>query len=820
MLLKLLALVPLQPHGATAQTARMAQTQCERESCEQEGSFMQVRAVSESPESAESAMDVDSHLAFLQTWKDGKDGAHLPASLERLKTNMRGMALRALQEPNTNLTKFNSSQFDVTVMYQTIIDQMEVVINGTLDSQERDTRELADFKGHVEQCNSNLATKVNNNAPDSVTAFSPSVQTSSEEHDTCRNQQVETQKNLTDANSTFEGYMATPYSNNGLQGCLRGFVSECANDNKAPYSEREQFATAISCAELIDTWAGPFSTEAATLQQAFTTAKQIHENKTAECNGLQKDFEDAFCTYRTNLLAACGDLTDCYDNAVRNFQEIKDLVLESNTSRHVAFIAARQVQCYIRILMTDNLTFSALDECDHNAVDTSVLNLTIPELPSKSDCDTSFVDPYPCQDAWINSNYENKSWYKDSNISFDVCSPCPVQASPTTTPVPPVSTIAGGTFAVCALTNASTQGNLRCAGGGDAPQDAALGGLLGEGEDFVDVDLGTNRTATSVAGFFVNFCATMDNGQAKCWGRNFEGQLGSGLPASSTTSFIGDAEGEMGDALPAVIVGADEVVMKMLVGLDHTCAILQSGNVKCFGASGNGALGYTTTDTKVGDDPQDTILPVPLGDGSAIDGDAGERFTCIVLQNASCACWGLNANGRLGRGESVANAGPKVIDLGGVGVSQVRLGRDHACALQDGTVTCWGSNSVLQLGLPASVSQVGFEAGDMGENLTAVDLGGRATHIAAGRDHTCAILNDTSVTCWGNNAFGQVLPGQGGGEAPPTPVVYNGSPVTNVVELALPYAGTCVRFENQTILCWGDSLTNRLGAKVAELNPQ
>ena len=86
------------------------------------------------------------------------------------------------------------------------------------------------------------------------------------------------------------------------------------------------------------------------------------------------------------------------------------------------------------------------------------------------------------------------------------------------------------------------------------------------------------------------------------------------------------------------------------------------------------------------------------------------------------------------------------------------LGVDHACAIMTGGfIKCWGRNGDGQLGL-GDTSNRGTYAGEMGDNLPAVDLGtGRtAKMISARYYHACAVLDDDSVKCWGDNYHGQL----------------------------------------------------------------
>ncbi len=146
---------------------------------------------------------------------------------------------------------------------------------------------------------------------------------------------------------------------------------------------------------------------------------------------------------------------------------------------------------------------------------------------------------------------------------------------------------------------------------------------------------------------------------------------------------------------------------------------------------------------------------------------AGTGHTCVLLDNGSVRCWGLNSFGQLGVGDT-ANRGDATNEMGdklpavalGTGRSAVALaaGADHTCALlDDGSVKCWGRNDDGELGLGDTADR-GDGTNQMGDNLPAVSLGtGRtAVAITAGADHTCALLDNGSVKCWGNNDFGQL----------------------------------------------------------------
>src|SRR5690606_277198 len=86
------------------------------------------------------------------------------------------------------------------------------------------------------------------------------------------------------------------------------------------------------------------------------------------------------------------------------------------------------------------------------------------------------------------------------------------------------------------------------------------------------------------------------------------------------------------------------------------------------------------------------------------------------------------------------------------GIRQIVAGTNHSCALLgDYTVKCWGKATSGQLGQDNVISH-GSVADSMGSHLPTIVLGAKAVHIAAKANNTCAVLDDGSVKCWGVNA--------------------------------------------------------------------
>ena len=340
------------------------------------------------------------------------------------------------------------------------------------------------------------------------------------------------------------------------------------------------------------------------------------------------------------------------------------------------------------------------------------------------------------------------------------------------------------------------------------------------------VDLGTGRTATAVSAGSGDNCALLDNGTVKCWGQNDHGQLGQG-----DTNHRGDGPNEMGDNLPPINLGAGRTAIAITAGGGQNCALLDNGTVKCWGWNHRGQLGQGDTANR-GDGPNemgDNLPPINLGTGrTAIAITAGFGHTCALLDTARVKCWGLNLSGQLGQGDTVDRGdGPNemgdnlpAVSLGtGRTVTAVTAGDSHACALLDNaTVKCWGDNPFGQLGLGDGNAR-GDVAGEMGANLPAVSLGtGRtATGIAAGTAHTCARLDNATVKCWGLGTFGQLGQGDANHRGDGANEMGDNLPPINLgtgrtaTAVTAGFGQTCVRLDNASIKCWGENDHGQLG---------
>jgi alpha-tubulin suppressor-like RCC1 family protein len=330
------------------------------------------------------------------------------------------------------------------------------------------------------------------------------------------------------------------------------------------------------------------------------------------------------------------------------------------------------------------------------------------------------------------------------------------------------------------------------------------------------VDLGTGRTVSAIGSGYNHTCAILDNAQVRCWGSGAHGHLGYG-----NTDNVGDDEtpGSVGP----VNLGPGRTAVEITGGAGHVCAILDNGRVRCWGSNSSGQLGYPNTGDIGDDETPGSVGPVNLGAGrTAIAITGGGDHTCAILDNGKVRCWGTNSDGQLGYpnmgnvgdDETPGSIGPVNLGAGRTAVA-ITGGNDHTCAILDnGRVRCWGDNFSGQLGYP--------NTGDIGDDETPgsvgpVDLGAGRTAVAisAGDDHTCAALDNGTVRCWGSNSDGQLGYGNfdniGDDESPAAAGPVNLGAGRTAVAIAAGALHTCALLDHGAVRCWGDGNDGQLG---------
>lgn len=339
---------------------------------------------------------------------------------------------------------------------------------------------------------------------------------------------------------------------------------------------------------------------------------------------------------------------------------------------------------------------------------------------------------------------------------------------------------------------------------------------------FVEVSSDPSLEVVQVVTGAAHTCALLSNASVQCWGSNAYGQLGypnepddigsSRLPSQLPPVDVHDADGQS--------------VVELAAGFAHTCARLSDGSVWCWGASDFGQLGHGSSEAIGDDEPPSTAGPVRLAADPAVTATqiaAGARHTCAVLSDGGVKCWGVNSHGELGLGSTEHLASPALvgpIELGvaaGEQVAQVVAGVEHTCVLlTDHSVKCWGAD--FQLGYPERDEDLGDDELPSAAGAVSIVVDGMpdVTQLSAGDHHTCARLSDGSAKCWGSSSVGQLGYGNafwiGDDEAPSAAgSVSVTASNASVVVVEAGGSHTCALLSNGAVKCWGYGGDGALG---------
>jgi len=367
-----------------------------------------------------------------------------------------------------------------------------------------------------------------------------------------------------------------------------------------------------------------------------------------------------------------------------------------------------------------------------------------------------------------------------------------------------VISLAVGMSFSCSLHYQNPQ--MRCWG------DGSLGQLGSENDDNIGddpnelgiylppINLGENvKYVSQITCGMDHVLIITDNGFVKAWGNNYHGQLGLGDNYNR-----GDDSNEMGNQLEFLKLGSDLQAIEVSAGVSFSCAKIlisssSSNELKCWGFGEYGMLG-SGNDDWIGNDPNEMgdylpfiNLPSFITSSSDFTITSGFFFfflshfyinffsftqlllfslghftTGIITQDGLLAMFGKNHIGQLGyednnhRGDNPSDLGENLqaVNLGtSRSVIEISSGDDHSCALLDNLlIKCWGYGSWGQLGYEDGSSR-GSQPNSMGNNLPYIDLGSDqlAYHVIAGRWFTCAILqSNNQLKCWGENQHGQL----------------------------------------------------------------
>ncbi len=344
------------------------------------------------------------------------------------------------------------------------------------------------------------------------------------------------------------------------------------------------------------------------------------------------------------------------------------------------------------------------------------------------------------------------------------------------------SQLVAGSLHTCAL---GADGRVRCwgndannqLGNGDSLTNALSPTLVASPTNVVS--LGTSRIHT---------CAVTAAGAVHCWGNNVSGEIGTGTAGGSVGT--------------PTLVPSFSGVVEVGGGAEFTCARKANGETYCWGKNNQRQTGSAAASVNP------VLVPTLVtnkADNSALLATSAVSYVsidnlhgCALVADGTARCWGRNQEGQLGNGAKDVAANPLVVVPGLAFQTAIEGGGEHSCALgADGTAKCWGLNDDGQIGDNSS--------GTDRVNPTTVSGLVNAKQLALGEAHTCALLADGTVRCWGKNANGQIGNGIANATDLLVPTAPTGSSVVDVVQIAVGARHTCALRANGKVWCWGDN---------------
>ena len=251
------------------------------------------------------------------------------------------------------------------------------------------------------------------------------------------------------------------------------------------------------------------------------------------------------------------------------------------------------------------------------------------------------------------------------------------------------------------------------------------------------------------------------------------------MPPYDPSAEVGVQADERGDALPFLDLGRNVRILSMHGSSTsgQMCAVLDGGRVKCWGHDLAWHLpsGERPDWGDKAEEMGDSLPFLDLGTGFvATEVAVGSTHTCALSEAGEVRCWGVNVleeaetgellrSGMCGRGDlapwipwhipEFMGDNLPAVDLGVGKAVAIRAGSAHTCALlDDGNVKCWGHNDRGQLGQGDTLDR-GTSPDEMGDALAAVDLGDdrKVTALSCADNHCCAVRDQQDVVCWGQS---------------------------------------------------------------------
>ncbi len=334
--------------------------------------------------------------------------------------------------------------------------------------------------------------------------------------------------------------------------------------------------------------------------------------------------------------------------------------------------------------------------------------------------------------------------------------------------------LSAGEYHSCAVFGSG--GGVHCWGANDSGQanPGSLAMVVGRPTTVTGIN---GATQVSAGG---NHSCALVAGNVKCWGENVFSQLGTGAGSGDRNAPV----------VVAGLIAFRYYVARVTTGNRHSCALMEftltnARSVRCWGYNDHGQIGDGTTTTR-----PTPVTVTGFTNPTAIS--AGADRTCAVA-DGGIWCWGYDS---LLNGSSLT---PTLV-VSGAGLNVSATGREHACALFVGTASaaCWGNN--LFHGALGSVDPLTH--GPVYTNSKTY------SSISAGGFHTCAV-DGGAIDCWGAGELGQLGDGHVNGGFHPAKLRVFG--ISNAATVAAGHFHTCALLADGAVQCWGSNQYGQLG---------
>jgi alpha-tubulin suppressor-like RCC1 family protein len=327
---------------------------------------------------------------------------------------------------------------------------------------------------------------------------------------------------------------------------------------------------------------------------------------------------------------------------------------------------------------------------------------------------------------------------------------------------------------------------------------------LAQATNFVDISMGE--------GFF---CALLKDGDVVCAGDNSRGQLGDGntLP-SGDYSYVTVSGGGRLQNVVQISAGVSHVCA---LKTDHTVWCWgYNGNGQLGNYNVVAAIQPAAVQVVINDAAHDVLGSVDWissgGNHTCIE------FLPDPHGAVTGACWGYNAYGQLGSGSitpaerspvTIVVPGPSGLEALKMSSRSLKAGFRHTCTLIGDSAACWGDNNrgATSTGIggntpiPATVI--------ISDGTTVNNIAG----LSVGYDFSCLRFADTTGACWGADDRGQIgnyLESRSDVSSPVGIVLFGGSQLSGISTLVSGYAHTCALMQNARVYCWGDNQNGQL----------